>query len=67
MGDLYELYGLATLSNYWRKYFRLWRQNPIEPMSLNIQTAVGPSIYNFKDMVSDAEKHKAIFRFKNIV
>jgi 3-deoxy-D-manno-octulosonic-acid transferase len=35
-------------------------------MSLNIQTAVGPSIYNFRDMVSDAERDKAIFRFKDI-
>ena len=35
-------------------------------MSLEIKTAVGPSIYNFKDMVSDAEKNKAILRFNDL-
>jgi len=34
-------------------------------MSLNIQTAVGPSIYNFKDLVSDAERNNAILCFKD--
>ena len=66
MGDLYELYGLATLAVIGGSILDYGGQNPIEPMSLNIQTAVGPSIYNFKEMVSVAEKHNAIFRFKNI-
>ena len=51
MGDLYETYGIASLAI----------------IGVNILTAVGPSIYNFKDMVSDAEKNKAIFRFKDMV
>ena len=67
MGDLYELYGLATLAVVGGSILDYGGQNPIEPMSLNIQTAVGPSIYNFKEMVSIAEKHNAIFRFKNII
>ena len=66
MGDLYELYGLANLAIIGGSILDYGGQNPIEPMSLNIQTAVGPSIYNFKDMVNIAEKNKAIFRFKNI-
>jgi len=66
MGDLYELYGLATLAVIGGSILDYGGQNPIEPMSSNIQTAVGPSIYNFKEMVSVAEKHNAIFRFKNI-
>jgi len=67
MGDLYETYGIASLAIIGGSILDHGGQNPIEPMSLNIQTAVGPSIYNFKDMVSDAEKNKAIFRFKEIV
>jgi|TARA_B110000259_G_scaffold30887_1_gene33677 3-deoxy-D-manno-octulosonic-acid transferase len=66
MGELYELYGLATLAVIGGSILDYGGQNPIEPMSLNVQTAVGPSIYNFKDMVNTAEKNKAIFRFKNI-
>ena len=67
MGDLYEIYGIASLAIIGGSILDYGGQNPIEPMSLNIQTAVGPSIYNFKDMVSDAEKNKAIFRFKDVV
>jgi 3-deoxy-D-manno-octulosonic-acid transferase len=66
MGELYELYGLATLAVIGGSILDYGGQNPIEPMSLSVQTAVGPSIYNFKDMVNTAEKNKAIFRFKNI-
>jgi len=66
MGELYELYGLATLAVIGGSILDYGGQNPIEPMSLNVQTAVGPSIYNFKDMVNTAEKNNAIFRFKNI-
>jgi len=66
MGDLYELYGVATLAVIGGSILDYGGQNPIEPMSSNVQTAVGPSIYNFKDMVGVAEKHNAIFRFKNI-
>ena len=66
MGDLYELYGLATLAIIGGSILDYGGQNPIEPMSLNIQTAIGPSIYNFKEMVNVAEKHNAIYRFKNI-
>ena len=66
MGDLYELYGLATLAIIGGSILDYGGQNPIEPMSLNIQTAVGPSIYNFKEMVNVAEDYNAIFRFKNI-
>ena len=65
MGDLYEIYGIANLAIIGGSILDHGGQNLIEPMSLNIQTAVGPSIYNFKDMVSDAEKSKAIFRFKD--
>jgi|TARA_B110000495_G_C22916364_1_gene535303 3-deoxy-D-manno-octulosonic-acid transferase len=67
MGDLYETYGIASLAIIGGSILDYGGQNPIEPMSLNILTAVGPSIYNFKDMVSDAEKNKAIFRFKDMV
>jgi len=67
MGDLYEIYGIASLAIIGGSILDHGGQNPIEPMSLNIQTAVGPSIYNFKDMVSDAEKNKAIFRFKDVI
>ena len=67
MGDLYELYGAATLAIIGGSILNYGGQNPVEPMCSNIQTAVGPSIYNFKEMVIGAEKHNAIFRFKNII
>ena len=66
MGELYEIYGIASLAVIGGSILDYGGQNPIEPMSLNIQTAVGPSVYNFKDLVSLAEKHNAIFRFNNI-
>ena len=66
MGDLYETYGIASLAIIGGSILDYGGQNPIEPMSLNILTAVGPSIYNFKEMVSMAEKYNAIFRFQNI-
>jgi 3-deoxy-D-manno-octulosonic-acid transferase len=66
MGDLYEIYGIASLAVIGGSILGHGGQNPIEPMSLNIQTAVGPSIYNFKDLVSDAKKSNAIFSFKDI-
>jgi len=66
MGELYELYGLATLAVIGGSILDYGGQNPIEAMSSNVQTAVGPSIFNFKDMVNTAEKNNAIFRFKNI-
>ena len=66
MGDLYEIYSIANLAIIGGSILNYGGQNPIEPMSLGIQTTVGPSIYNFKDMVNDAERNKAILRFKNI-
>jgi 3-deoxy-D-manno-octulosonic-acid transferase len=66
MGDLYEIYSIANLAIIGGSILDYGGQNPIEPMSLGIQTTVGPSIYNFKDMVNDAERNKAILRFKNI-
>ena len=66
MGDLYEIYGIASLAVMGGSILDYGGQNPIEPMSLNIQTAVGPSIYNFKDLVNDAIKSKAIFSFQDI-
>ena len=66
MGDLYTFYGLASLAIIGGSILDYGAQNPIEPMSLEIKTAVGPSIYNFKDMVSDAEKNKAILRFNDL-
>ena len=65
MGDLYEIYGIASLAVIGGSILDHGGQNPIEPMSLNIQTAVGPSIYNFKDLVSDAERNNAILCFKD--
>ena len=49
MGDLYEIYSIANLAIVGGSILDYGGQNPIEPMSLGIQTAVGPSIYNFKD------------------
>ena len=66
MGDLYEIYSIASLAIIGGSILNHGGQNPIEPMSLGIKTIVGPSIYNFKDMVNDAERNRAILRFKNI-
>ena len=66
MGDLYEIYSIASLAIIGGSILNHGGQNPIEPMSLGIKTVVGPSIYNFKDIVNDAEKNRAILRFRNI-
>ena len=38
-------------------------ENPIEPLSLGKKVIIGPSIFNFKDIIQKAEKRKLIFRY----
>ena len=73
MGELYEYYGLANFVIMGGSILDFGSQNPIEPILMKAPTAVGPSIYNFKNIVKTAENEKAIIRFgkldelKNII
>jgi 3-deoxy-D-manno-octulosonic-acid transferase len=66
MGELYQYYGLANLAIIGGSILDYGGQNLIEPLSMNVPTAIGPSIYNFKNITEAAEKEKAIIRFKKI-
>jgi 3-deoxy-D-manno-octulosonic-acid transferase len=66
MGELYEYYGLANFIIMGGSILDFGSQNPIEPISMNVPTAIGTSIYNFKNVIKDAEKAKAIIRFKEL-
>ena len=66
MGDLYIYYGLADLVLLGGSLENFGSQNPIEPLRLGKPVAIGPSIYNFMDVIEKAEKQELIFRLNNI-
>jgi 3-deoxy-D-manno-octulosonic-acid transferase len=63
MGELYDYYGLANLAIIGGSILDYGCQNPIESLSMQVPTAVGPSIYNFKDIVEAAEADGSVIRF----
>ena len=66
MGELYEYYGLANLAIIGGSILDYGCQNPIESLSMQVPTAVGPSIYNFKDIIEAAEIEGTLTRFNKI-
>ena len=66
MGELYEYYGLANLAIIGGSILDYGCQNPIESLSMQVPTAVGPSIYNFKDIIEAAEIEGTLTRFSKI-
>ena len=63
MGELYDYYGLANFAIIGGSILDYGCQNPIESLSMQVPTAVGPSIYNFKDIVEAAEADGSVIRF----
>ena len=66
IGELYEYYGLASLVIMGGSIKNTGSQNIIEPMLLNRPIAVGPSIFNFKDIIEESQKKNLVFRFSEI-
>ena len=66
MGELYEYYGLANLVVMGGSIKNTGSQNILEPMLLNRPIAVGPSIFNFKNIIEESQKKNLVFRFSKI-
>ena len=66
MGELRSYYELADLVILGGSIKNFGAQNPIEPLSLGKPTIIGPSIYNFQDVVQKAENHNLIYRLHNV-
>lgn len=66
MGELRAYYELADLVILGGSIKKFGAQNPIEPLSLGKPTIIGPSIYNFQDVVQKAENHNLIYRLHNL-
>ena len=66
MGDLRSYYELADLVILGGSIKNYGAQNPIEPLSFGKPTIIGPSIYNFQDVIQKAENHNLIYRLHNI-
>ena len=66
MGELYEYYGLANLAIIGGSILDYGCQNPIESLSMKVPTVVGPSIYNFKNIIEAAEIEGTLKRFSKV-
>ena len=66
MGELRAYYELADLVILGGSIKKFGAQNPIEPLSLGKPTIIGPSIYNFQDVIQKAENHNLIYRLHNL-
>lgn len=66
MGELQSYYELADLVILGGSLKNFGSQNPIEPLSLGKPMIVGPSIYNFQDVIKKAENQNLIYRLDNI-
>ena len=66
MGELRSYYELADLVILGGSIKNFGAQNPIEPLSFGKPTIIGPSIYNFQDVIQKAENHNLIYRLHNI-
>lgn len=64
MGEIYQYIGISSIVFMGGSFKSYGSQNPIEPLSLLKPTIVGPSIYNFKNIILDAEKAKAIIKIR---
>ena len=66
IGEMYEYYGLASLVIMGGSIKNTGSQNIIEPMLLSRPIAVGPSIFNFKNIIEASQKKGLVFRFSKI-
>ena len=64
MGEIYQYIGISSIVFMGGSFRSFGSQNPIEPLSLLKPTFVGPSIYNFKNIILDGEKANAIIKIR---
>lgn len=66
MDEMYMYYELANIVILGGSFFNYGSQNPIEPIKMKKPTIIGPSIFNFKDIILDAIKSKAAIQINHI-
>ena len=66
MDEMYIYYEMANIVILGGSFFNYGSQNQIEPIKMKKPTIIGPSIFNFKDIILDAIKSKAAIQINNI-
>ena len=66
MDEMYIYYALANVVIIGGSFLNYGSQNPIEPLKMKKPTIIGPSIYNFKDIILGAIKSKAAIQINHI-
>ena len=66
MDEMYMYYELANVVIIGGSFFNYGSQNPIEPLKMKKPTIIGPSIFNFKDVILGAIKSKAAIQINHI-
>ena len=66
MDEMYMYYELANVVILGGSFFNYGSQNPIEPLKMKKPTIIGPSIFNFKDIILGAIKSKAAIQINHI-
>jgi 3-deoxy-D-manno-octulosonic-acid transferase len=66
MDEMYMYYELANVVIIGGSFFNYGSQNPIESLKMKKPTIIGPSIFNFKDIILGAIKSKAAIQINHI-
>jgi len=66
MDEMYVYYKLANVVILGGSFFNYGSQNPIEPIKMKKPTIIGPSIFNFRDIILGALKSKAAIQINHI-
>lgn len=66
MNEIYIYYQLADVVIIGGSFLNYGSQNPIEALKMRKPTIIGPSIFNFKDVVTDAIKSNALVKINRI-
>ena len=66
MDEMYMYYELANVVIIGGSFFNYGSQNPIEPLKMKKTTIIGPSIFNFKDIILGAIKSNAAIQINHI-
>ncbi len=66
MDEMYIYYELANVVILGGSFFNYGSQNPIEPLKMKKPTIIGPSIFNFEDIILGALKSKAAIQINHI-
>jgi len=66
MGEMYMYYELANIVILGGSFFDYGSQNPIEAIKMKKPTILGPSIFNFKDIIINAIKSGSAVQINHI-